>query len=118
MGEKNNFKELSHFYQVRENIEDTLFQNKTPKYSTRFISWASEIKGEHLDNLLDAVLASINYVIVTGNRTKDIDNTNVEFLRGMAEGVLLMKHIIITYSAVKDSSEEKFIRDINDLFNQ
>lgn len=118
MGEKNQKKEISleftqeHFTVTVEAI-DALFHGKTPAYAKRFKSWATRTFGEHLDNLVNALLSNTAYTIATGSQ----QNVSDERLRGRVEGILLMREYIKTHASgtKEDSNTDPYAEDLADL---
>ncbi len=84
---------------VRVRVSNLLFDGKTPGYEKRFKSWAKGTYGEHLENLVDALLSSLAQVMVTGKANADFPDSSVEFLRGEANGILLVADYIRTHAS-------------------
>lgn len=92
---------------VKTTASNLLFHNKTDKYPQRFKSWAKNTNGEHLDNLVDALLSAIAYAIATGKITTTIRTDNLDRIQGMADGILLVQEWIRVYaSETKVTTEE------------
>lgn len=96
---------------VKSNAVHALFDDKSPKYPQRFKSWAKETHGEHLDNLVDALLTGIANMLVRGEHEniQGFDsNASVIFLRGQVQGVLTVQDWIKTHaSETKITNEEE-----------
>lgn len=98
-------------FQVKTNALNVLFDGKSPKYQQRFKSWAKSVHGEHLDNLVDALLSSVAYIIATG-KAEDIvgmdKKTTIEYLQGQVQGILTLQNWIRQYaSETKITTEEE-----------
>ncbi len=83
-----------------------LLSGKTPKYEERFKAWARNTQGEHLNNLTDALLSAIAYATIT--RKDDVD-----YLRGQAQGVIIMHEWIKQFGSETGKVEE----EEEDVFN-
>lgn len=93
-------------FQVHYNAFDLLMHGKTPKYGDRFKSWARATQGEHLNNLIDALLSAVAYKTITS--TQGQAEKSVDFRRGQADGIILMGEWIKTYaSETKTINEEE-----------
>ena len=91
---------------VKANATNLLFHGKSPKYPSRFQSWAKNTQGEHLENLVDAFLSGIAYPMATGRATHFAPNVDVEYLRGMAQGVLLFQEFIKIHASETKPSDD------------
>lgn len=118
MGQKNKEKTVEvvfkpEYFVVHTEAIDALFHGKTPAYAKRFKSWAQKTQGEHLDNLVNALLSNLAFTIATGSKTGASD----ERLRGRAEGILLIKEYIKTYASgtQEDSTTDPNAGDLTDL---
>lgn len=92
---------------------NTLFHGKTPGYPRRFKSWAQKTQGEHLDNLVNALLSNLAYTMAIGSSTGVSD----ERLRGRADGILLMKEYILLHASgtQEQSVTNAEAEDLSDL---
>lgn len=106
---------------VKVRSSDLLFDGKTAGYQNRFSKWAkntyqadNNTAGEHLNNLTDAILSSVAYVIATGDGDKALKDKSVDYLRGVAQGVLIVQAYIKQFASESDNSNNE---EIEDLFN-
>lgn len=93
-------------FNVKSNATNLLFHGKSPKYPARFSSWAKNTSGEHLDNLVDAFLSGIAFPIATGKATHFAPNVKIDYLQGMAQGVLMFQEFVKLYASETKPSDE------------
>lgn len=84
---------------VKTTAGNLLFHNKTDKYPQRFKSWAKNTNGEHLENLVDALLSAVAYAIATGKVTTTIRTESLDRVQGIADGILLVQEWIRVYAS-------------------
>lgn len=106
---------------VRVRSSDLLFDGKTKGYQNRFAKWAkntyqadNNLAGEHVNNLTDAILSSVAYVIATGDGDKTLKDKSVDYLRGVAQGVLIVQGYIRQFASESDNSSNEVEEE---LFN-
>lgn len=113
MGDKQLEKTLDNLrkdeFRVIANANDWLFDGKTPKYHVRFKSWAKNTNGEHLDNLVNALLSAVAYSMATGQVSAITQKDSVEHLRGMTQGILALQEYVRLYASetVTQSQQKK-----------
>lgn len=95
MGTKNTRKTVDlefqpEHFRVHTEAIDALFHGKTHAYTKRFKSWAQRTQGEHLENLVNALLSNLAFTIAVGTKSGVSDDR----LRGRADGILLIKQFI------------------------
>jgi hypothetical protein len=81
-------------FKVKVNTSNLLFDGKSPGYPKRFASWARSTQGEHLTNLIEAVLSEVANISITGKGTTLFPSSDPLYLRGIAAGVLSVSEII------------------------
>lgn len=110
MGDKKPENEITALpFKVKAGAVNLLLHGKSPKYEERFKSWAKNTSGEHLNNLVDAMLSAVAYVIATGNKTDLVDEDNIDKLQGYSQGILLVREVIKLYSS--ETKEENLSQD-------
>lgn len=103
-------------FQVIANANDWLFDGKTPKYHIRFKSWAKNTNGEHLDNLVNALLSAVAYSMATGKVSAITQKDSIEHLRGMTQGILALQEYVRLYASetVAQSQQKKEEVEVED----
>lgn len=79
-------------FKVHLTAGNLLLHDKTPGYEKRFKSWAKSTQGEHLTNLVSALLSALAYQTIT-------KQGNVDHLRGQADGIILISEWIQQYAS-------------------